>query len=46
MQTIEAREDYTTRATDLLNAGAHFVQTSFPVPPTDFTSSYTVRFSF
>ena len=43
LQTVEPRNSYTNRATSMLAAGAHFVQTSFPTSPTLFKSSYTVR---
>jgi hypothetical protein len=40
--TWEPRNNYTTRAQKILNAGAHFVETTFPTTPTLFTSTYTV----
>lgn len=43
LQTLEARNNYTTRATKILNAGAHFVETTFPTTPTLFPSTFTVR---
>jgi len=43
LQTWGPRNNYTGRATRMLDAGAHFVQTSFPTTPTLFPSTYSVR---
>ncbi len=40
---MEPRSNFTTRFTQILAAGAHFVQTTFPTTPTLFPSTYTVR---
>ena len=45
LQTVEPRNNYSTRASDVLSAGAHFVQTSFPTTPTLFPSTYSVSLS-
>jgi len=40
--TLEARANDTSRARALSEAGAHFISTDFPSPPTHFNSSYEV----
>jgi hypothetical protein len=40
--TVEPRSNYSLRATDVIQAGAHFVQTSFPTTPTLFPSTYSL----
>lgn len=42
LQTLEPRNNFTTRFSQVLAAGAHFVQTTFPTTPTLFPSTYTV----
>jgi Phosphoinositide phospholipase C, Ca2+-dependent len=42
VDTMEARANDTYRAERLIAAGAHFVSTDFPLPPTQFASSYQV----
>lgn len=43
LQTLEPRNNFTTRFTQILAAGAHFVETTFPTTPTLFPSTYTVK---